>query len=136
MKKSLKRPTQLERHRDNLLRLRAALTSNVSYLEDNALKPINSDGSAYASSGSSGGDHNAEMGTDSYDQDRMLRMAEDGEIELQEIDAAIQRIRDGSYGLCECCGKKIPQARLRALPYARLCLKCREEHERSLPQYT
>lgn len=50
---------------------------------------------------------------------------------VQEIDAALQRLLDGSYGRCEACRKKIPIARLRALPATRFCKNCAGQKERS-----
>jgi DnaK suppressor protein len=50
--------------------------------------------------------------------------------ELAAIDAALERIRDGLYGLCDDCDKPIPVVRLQALPYATRCLKCQREEER------
>ena len=44
--------------------------------------------------------------------------------ELEAIDAALRRIADGSYGKCEDCGKKIPESRLEAIPYAAVCVQC------------
>ena len=52
--------------------------------------------------------------------------------ELQEIDAALARIDDGSYGSCADCGDDIGQARLKATPAARRCLPCQEKYEHSL----
>jgi DnaK suppressor protein len=52
--------------------------------------------------------------------------------ELQEIDAALVRIDDGSYGSCADCGNDISQARLKATPSARRCLICQEKYEQSL----
>ena len=52
--------------------------------------------------------------------------------ELQEIDAALSRIKDGSYGACADCGNDISQARLNATPAARRCLPCQEKYEQSL----
>jgi RNA polymerase-binding transcription factor len=49
---------------------------------------------------------------------------------LKEIDAALERIKDGSYGTCERCGKEIAMRRLRAVPWARYCLICAEQGER------
>lgn len=46
--------------------------------------------------------------------------------ELGEIDAALGRIKDGEYGLCQECGSPIREVRLQALPWARLCIKCAE----------
>ncbi len=48
---------------------------------------------------------------------------------LEEIEAALERIKEGSYGVCERCGKPIPERRLEALPWARLCLPCSELRE-------
>lgn len=73
-------------------------------------------------------------GTDSGDEvdvasdavDRMLLdslSAQDAQ-HLSQIDGAITRIHQGSYGICMRCGKEIPQARLKALPYALLCISC------------
>jgi len=50
--------------------------------------------------------------------------------ELHEIQDALKRIESGEYGTCESCGKRIGAARLEALPFATLCLKCKEEEER------
>ena len=54
--------------------------------------------------------------------------------ELQEIEAALARIDDGSYGSCYDCGEDIDQARLKAYPAARRCLPCQEKHERTQGQ--
>ncbi|MFH0964850.1 MAG: TraR/DksA C4-type zinc finger protein [Planctomycetota bacterium] len=56
--------------------------------------------------------------------------------ELQAIGAALERIEQGSYGVCEDCGKRIPAARLRAMPYATLCVECKKEQERERPRLT
>jgi DnaK suppressor protein len=49
---------------------------------------------------------------------------------LRAIENALERIHTGKYGLCLRCGKKIPEERLRALPYAVLCLDCKNAEER------
>lgn len=51
--------------------------------------------------------------------------------ELQEIEAALARIEDGSYGICFDCGGEIGQARLKATPAARRCLPCQEKYEQT-----
>lgn len=48
---------------------------------------------------------------------------------LKAIDAALTRIREGKYGYCLRCGKKIPEERLRALPFAVLCMDCKHQQE-------
>lgn len=59
------------------------------------------------------------------------RLAESESRELERINDALQRIREGSYGECESCGKKITLTRLRALPYASQCIHCQRDAERS-----
>lgn len=53
--------------------------------------------------------------------------------ELREIEAAQERIREGTYGTCEECGEAIPYARLQAYPAARLCIADQERYEASHP---
>ena len=49
---------------------------------------------------------------------------------LKLIDSALTRIKQGKYGLCVKCGKRIPQDRLKAIPYALMCIECKSEEER------
>jgi RNA polymerase-binding protein DksA len=49
---------------------------------------------------------------------------------LKLIDSALTRIQQGKYGLCLKCGKRIPQARLEAIPYALMCVECKTAEER------
>jgi DnaK suppressor protein len=49
---------------------------------------------------------------------------------LHQIDEALDRIEESTYGLCEDCGVKIPKARLKVLPFARYCVECQEKTER------
>ena len=55
--------------------------------------------------------------------------------ELHDIQDALKRIDRGDYGTCESCGKPIGAARLAALPFATLCLKCKEEEEQATEGY-
>lgn len=61
--------------------------------------------------------------------DTTISMAQRHAGQLQEIDAALARIADGSYGVCEECGGNIGAARLEAQPIARLCIACQERLE-------
>jgi RNA polymerase-binding protein DksA len=73
--------------------------------------------------------HLADMGTDSFEQDMSLGLMENETDELHEIEEALERIKDGSFGLCENCKKRIPKERLKAIPYARLCVDCKMKEE-------
>jgi DnaK suppressor protein len=59
------------------------------------------------------------------------QLAEVESRELAQIENALERMRDGQYGLCEGCNEPIPLARLQALPYATECIRCRREAEKT-----
>ena len=72
----------------------------------------------------------ADIAADDIDR-RILEVLGSQEIRrLQLIDAALGRIENGHYGICMSCGKKIPDERLRAIPYAILCIECKSSEER------
>ena len=56
---------------------------------------------------------------------------EQGQKTLSEVEAALKRMDRGTYGVCEDCGEPIPEVRLRALPWARFCIKCTERRQRN-----
>ncbi|KPK61919.1 MAG: hypothetical protein AMK73_07270 [Planctomycetes bacterium SM23_32] len=56
--------------------------------------------------------------------------AETGSATIEEVHRAVQKVREGSYGVCEACGKQIKARRLKARPFAVLCLVCKEREER------
>ena len=67
---------------------------------------------------------------DSAQDEISSQLAEVESRELASIENALERMRDGQYGLCEGCACTIPMARLNALPYATLCIDCQRETER------
>lgn len=68
---------------------------------------------------------------DSAQDEISSQLAEVESRELANIEKALEKMRDGSYGKCEACEKDIPMARLQALPYATLCINCQREVEKS-----
>ncbi|UCF96654.1 MAG: TraR/DksA family transcriptional regulator [Spirochaetaceae bacterium] len=72
----------------------------------------------------------ADIAADDIDR-RILEVLGSQEIKrLQLIDSALARIENGHYGICMSCGKKIPEERLKAIPYAILCIDCKSSEER------
>lgn len=74
--------------------------------------------------------HMADVATDNFDREFSLDLATNEQELLNRIDEAIRKIDEGTYGLCESCKAKISMERLKAIPYARLCIKCKEEEEK------
>jgi len=68
--------------------------------------------------------HMADVATDNFEREFTLTLMESKDRTLEQIEEALERIEDGIYGVCEECGAKIPAARLNALPYAVLCVRC------------
>ena len=74
--------------------------------------------------------HLADTATETYDRELDYSLEENSEHVLAEIDAALKRIEDGTYGICTNRGEQIPVERLEARPYATLCIDCQRERER------
>src|ERR671915_1034883 len=72
----------------------------------------------------------ADAGTDTFERERDLSLTNNIRDLLDKIDRAVDRIEAGNYGLCERCGRPIEKARLKALPYATLCVKDKQAEER------
>jgi len=75
--------------------------------------------------------HMADMATDLYDREFSLELAEGERERLFQLDDAIKRVDEGTYGTCDKCSGRIPKQRLKAVPQAHLCIKCKEKEERS-----
>jgi DnaK suppressor protein len=116
--------TDLAYHRERLLALRVRLQSDTTQMEDNAL---NKDHSRTTSMPND----IAELGSGNFDQEFTLSLLASENNALGQIDAAIERIKGGSYGRCETCGQQIPKTRLDAIPYAAQCVQCASDREES-----
>lgn len=73
--------------------------------------------------------HMADVATDMYDREFTLGLAANDREFLYQVNEALERIEDGSYGLCIFCKKSIPATRLKAIPHVQTCLKCQESRE-------
>jgi RNA polymerase-binding protein DksA len=112
----------LEFFRELLLAKRRELVGDVHHMEQEALT------SQSGSNLSNLPIHMADMGTDNYEQEFTLGLVEKDRQLLREINIALQKIKDGTYGICEGTGKPISRARLEAQPWARYSI----EHARTL----
>ena len=100
----------LESERDRLLHAVRAVHHDGSLLEETGDLAIGS------------GDHIADSATETYLREIDGGLEENAAHLLVEIDAALGRLADGSYGLCSVCGRPIGEERLEAVPYATLCI--------------
>jgi RNA polymerase-binding transcription factor DksA len=82
------------------------------------------------SEASGSGMHQGDAGSDAYDRDFALSVLAKEQDALYEIEQALRRIDRGAYGICEMSGKTIPQARLEAIPFARLTVECQAQWEK------
>jgi RNA polymerase-binding transcription factor DksA len=74
--------------------------------------------------------HQADVGTETFNREADLSILEQVQAELADVEHALQRLDDGTYGTCEACGKPIDDGRLEALPAARFCLEDQATAER------
>jgi len=74
--------------------------------------------------------HIGDTATITFDRELDYTLEESAEHLLAEIDAALQRIEEGTYGICTNCGRRIADERLEARPWATLCIDCQRERER------
>ncbi len=72
-----------------------------------------------------------EQAVELENSDVLAKLASDGPQQISLVQAALDRLEAGDYGVCADCGEPIPAARLQALPYALRCVKCEERHEAS-----
>lgn len=112
--------SDIDHFKQMLLEKRREILINVNEIEDEALKKSRMDASGDLSSMPI---HMADIGTDNFEQEFALELM-DSEIKLlREIDDALQRIEEGTYGICEGTDKPITKARLEAQPWARYCVE-------------
>jgi DnaK suppressor protein len=71
----------------------------------------------------------AASGTTTFERERDLSLSENVKDLLKRVDEALDHIEDGTYGTCDMCSDRIQEERLKALPYANLCIKCKQKEE-------
>jgi RNA polymerase-binding transcription factor len=110
--------------RDALLRLHKSLSARRAELRKRIGKELADLGGPDTASGDS-----ADAAFDASGEEISSQLAELEAKELAQVERALFRLKQGTYGICEACATKIPVARLNALPYSTLCVKCQREME-------
>ena len=121
-------PEKFKRFHKLLIELRTHLTEGIELHSEETLKRSAKDD---AGDLSSYGQHMADAGTDTFDRDFALSLVSSEQDALSEIEAAINRIYDGTYGVCEITGKAIAKDRLGAVPFTRYSTEAQKDLERN-----
>ena len=116
---------ELKGYRDLLVAIRARLRGDVTSMAHAALRKSGAEGA----DGNSMPIHMAELGSENFEQEFTLSLLANEEGRLDMIENALQRIEDGSYGMCEECDGVISKTRLNALPYTPVCIRCAETRD-------
>ena len=110
-----------------LLKKKADLAKGIDHIANDALKTSQRDAAGDLSAYSL---HMADMATDNYDREFSLSLADNEQKILNRINDALEKIEEDTFGTCELCEKKISKVRLKAVPYAELCVPCQEKQEK------
>jgi DnaK suppressor protein len=109
----------LEHYRKILLDMRMELTSELQRNSNGAKDRDNNDAM-----------DSLDLADSSYSSDITLARVQVLNLRIREIDDALERIRDETYGVCGVCGEEIPEGRLQVRPIARFCAQCKEDLEK------
>ena len=122
-------PAFLQEQKQALLNLRDELLPNMQNVTRDHLR------SGASNVSSSSGQHIGDAGSEAEVRDLTIRLLDKDREQLFEIDAALERIRRGTYGICEISLDPIPKKRLQVRPFCRLTVKCQEEYEKKYGSY-
>jgi RNA polymerase-binding protein DksA len=111
--------SETDRFRDSLHEHRARLLETIERHDIGGSSLTDETGEL---SGSTSDNHLADSASETYERELEEGLEEDAQAQLREVDAALGRIEDGTFGTCTACGKKIPAARLEAVPWTTLCI--------------
>ena len=112
-------------YKEKLQAIRARLRGDVTAMAEVALRKSGIEGS----DSNAMPIHMAELGSDNFEQEFTLGLMEAEGDTLDSIEAALERINDGQFGRCVQCDGQIAKARLNAIPYTPVCIKCAERQE-------
>lgn len=126
MKKKLNKK-ELGEYKKMIAKRKGEVLDNINHISADTLKQSQKDASGDISGYTY---HMADVATDTYDREFSLGIASNERQLAYELEDALKRIEDGTYGVCEDCDELITKTRLKALPYARLCVKCQQKREK------
>jgi RNA polymerase-binding protein DksA len=116
----------LDEFRARLLEEQGELKAQLAELEESSFSTPQSDVSGEVAFD----EEYADSGTATFERERDLSLENNIRDLLGKIEKALARMENGTFGICERCGKPIEKARLKALPYANLCIKDKQAEAR------
>ncbi|MCB1111957.1 MAG: TraR/DksA family transcriptional regulator [Chlamydiales bacterium] len=114
---------EIEVFKERLTEMRTQLTKTLRGTTEEVKRP--DDATGYSQ-------HQADQGTDDFDRTINLEVTSKEYDLLRQIDRALEKIDESSYGVCDISGEEIPKARLEAIPYATMTVRAQEQVEKGL----
>ena len=114
---------EVNKFKERLLEMRKQLTETLQGTQEQVKKPDEATGYSQ---------HQADQGTDDFDRTINLELSQTEMNLLRQIDRALEKITDGSYGVCEITNQDIPIKRLEAIPYATMTVEAQDKFEKGL----
>ena len=118
---------ELQEFKKLVLKKKEEILEDIKHISDDTLKKSQKEASGDISGYTY---HMADVATDSYDREFSLGLASSERNFIYELDDALKRIEDGTFGICQDCKSLITKSRLKAVPHARNCVKCQEKREK------
>lgn len=115
--------TQVDKFKQRLLALRGQLMQTIEVSAQDVKRPDEATGYSQ---------HQADQGTDDFDRTISLQVTSKEYEMLRQIERALEKIDEESYGVCDVTGEEIPLPRLEAIPYATMTVKAQEKFEKGL----
>ncbi|MGE3954372.1 MAG: TraR/DksA family transcriptional regulator [Parachlamydiales bacterium] len=116
---------QLDEFQERLLQLRAAMTQHLKGAKAEVQTPEEAKGYSQ---------HQADEGTEDFDRRINIELTSMEADTLRQVDRALEKLKEGTYGICDVSGEEIPLKRLEAIPYATMTRDAQEKLERGLLQ--
>ncbi len=116
--------------KDELVEIRAGLAQQAATLRHDLADTRSDIDGITQDSGSAAGDDLADSGSKTFEREQEMYVAEQISESLSQVLFAIERIDEGTYGICEDCGLQIGRERLEAYPRATLCMSCKKRRAR------
>lgn len=115
--------------KQRLLQEREKLAGQIGFLDEQGQSGLGMSMKDSLSELSTIDNHPADLGTEVFERSKDFSLRENAMINVSDIDSALERINDGTYGACEVCGRDIPLERLEAVPSTSKCRDCKEAEE-------